>query len=173
MMNGKRFVSGLYGPLPGSYQSVPRAELFAITSMLRSLVKPARVQADHWNIILGIAKDRRITCGSIFPDADLWRIFWHLIDDLGGLGSDLEFVWVKAHSNDGSDASIGNNWADRMANFGASVHETDEEAVKHVDHIRTHYTQLVRWLGKASAHLSEPGVVSDRQPKADWPIRTN
>ena len=123
------------------------------------------------NLITDIRKGRKVTCSGKHHNADLWARFWDLVDDHGGLGVDLEIVWVKAHKTDGSLTAIGNGWADKLAKLGASVHDTPQDAVDHVAHIRKHYKQLLRWMGKSAVHLDKTGV-SDRQHKLELPTRT-
>ena len=52
------------------------------------------------------------------------------------------------------------------------MHETPREDVKKVIHIRRHYRQLLRWMGKSAGHLHTSGM-SDRQSRIELPIRTN
>ena len=50
-MQGRRLRSGMYGPLPGPIQSVPRAELYAVCIALLYSVGPIRTMTDHKNIV--------------------------------------------------------------------------------------------------------------------------
>ena len=171
MMNGRRLVTGIFGHLPGPIQTVPRAELAAVVFALQSLVVPATIYTDHYNLITDISKGKPVTCSAKHPNADLWERFWQLIFGHGGLGDLLNIKWVKAHSNNDTNEVCGNTWADRLAKMGASVHETPKADVRMVKYMRRRYRQLIRWFGKSAGYLHSNGW-SDRQHRSDLPDRT-
>ena len=53
-----------------------------------------------------------------------------MLDDLGGLGLDVQIVWVRAHLVGECLYDKGNNWAGAMAKFGAAEHEIEKAKVK-------------------------------------------
>ena len=55
---------------------------------------------------------------------------------MGGIDSELQFVWDEANYNDGSLELLGNGWADKLTKMCATVHETSSDAVDHVKQIR-------------------------------------
>ena len=171
-MQVHKLLSGIYGPLPGPLQSVPRAELFAVCIALLYSVGPVCIFMDHKNIVDQAEKGEAFTTSPGHANADLWRWFWHLVDDRGGLGPSLRLKWIKSHTNDRSAESVGNNWADAMAKLGAGLHEASDEVVAAAKEIRNKLTQILRWMGRAACIHQVPGFPPDRTPKLEWPVRT-
>lgn len=125
--NSIRLSVGIYGPLPGPDQSVPRAELYVICAILKVTLKPAHIHTDHLNIIHGISHGRAVTTTPKFQNADLWRAFWERLEDLGGIDDELSFTWVPSHQAGLYQQAVGNRWADYLARRGASLHDVSDD----------------------------------------------
>ena len=127
------------GPLPGPVQEVPRAELFATYQVLIRGVPPLEIFTDCKFVSDGYAAGYRTTCSSGYAHADLWRLFWNRIDDLGG-AEQVVIKWNKGHASraDVQRAALtdwqrtGNHRADQLARDGAACHPSaDSIAEKH------------------------------------------
>ena len=170
-MKGKFLMAAYYGTLPGLIQTTPRAELFAICEALRLAILPICIHTDHLPIVDGIARGKEWCLAVGRSNVDLWRLLWFLIEDLGGLGDDLRIVWVAAHRQDGSLNSIGNGWADTMANKGQALHTIPKETLKKGKMLRKKHRQIMKWCGRAATLMGMHGIPPDRQPKEEWPKR--
>ena len=127
-MRGTSFLGGLYGGLPGSRQSVPRSELFAILALIR-LAAPSA--------FLHVVTDSKITydtyCSGFndpkwreSPNADLWVCVWELCAARSGKCC---VYWVKAHAAESEEMYrsycpnpvhvVGNACADLLAGWGS------------------------------------------------------
>ena len=127
---------GCYGPLPGPVQTVPRAELWAICEALARALGAIRIHTDHKPIVDGLLHGKEWALVPARVNADLWRRLWYLIDDLGGLGPNVQIVWAKAHQAGDSLDARGNNWADTMAKFGAAEHEIEKAVIKEANLVK-------------------------------------
>ena len=134
--------------MPGPGQSVPRAELFAVCEVLRGAVPPLTIHTDHEAILTGMQQGREGTACASHPNADLWRIFWHRILDLGGIGEgSITIKWVPGHAEgDGQDA-IGNRCADVLARGGAPMHELPEEDLGTASALHNTHIKILKWMG--------------------------
>lgn len=118
---GRRLSVAIYGPIPGPDQSVPRAELYAIARALRIAILPSSIFTDHYNIVLGFQEGKAVTTASAFPTADLWRLIWHHLADLGGLQPGLFIDWTPGHDSGLSFNALSNRWAHAVAKLGISA----------------------------------------------------
>lgn len=91
------------------------------------------------------------------------------MDDLGGLSTDLQFIWVKGNDDADTTHAIGTRYADGFAKGGAALHELPEELLEVGAKLREKQIKVARWLGKAAAMQDVP----DRTPKTEWPQRTS
>ena len=104
-------------------------------------------------------------------NADLWRLLWFGLEDLGGLGAELKVLWFLGHDDGEHLEARGNRLADAMGKCGAAMHEVSEHALAEAQGLRDKLTAILRWLGGAAvaaSHASRP----ERQPNADRPRRT-
>ena len=112
--------------------------------MLRLTVFPAYIFTDHLNIIIGIANGRHHTTDGKHANADLSKVFWHRLDDLGGLSTMLTINWIPSHQTGNSLEAIGNRWADTLAKMGAAVHEVLEEDLERVKALREKQCSVIK-----------------------------
>ena len=123
---------------------MPRAELHSICEALARALGPIRIHTDHKPIVDGLLRGREWTLVPARANADLWGRLWYLVDDLGGLGEDVQIVWVKAHQAVDSLDARGNNWADAMAKRGAAEHEIDKATVKEAKLLKVKARKVAR-----------------------------
>ena len=172
LSNNHHLSVGIFGTLPGPDQSVARSELFAVVETLRLAVKPLHIRTDHLNITLGIDAGAVVTTAARFPNADLWRRIWHYIHEHGGLDDSLTITWVPGHDSRPSLDALGNRWADKLAKMGAQLHDLPKTDLDRTAELRTTLLATLRWIGRAAALFSRPGMPPSRTPKSEWPVRT-
>ena len=126
---------GVCGSLPQEpkvlgEQSVPRAGLFAICYVLEVAILPITIWTDHKNHKDAFTKGKAYCTRWDAPHLDLWTRIWFLVEDLGGLGENLQVRWTPAHKRATVDeewwqAEVrkGNAKADEAANQGRELHE--------------------------------------------------
>ena len=87
------FVWGCFSPLPGSRQSVPRSELYAILTVLRNVVSgDVEIITDSKTCADSYSQGRDHCVQSV--NADLWCEAWRHVGRLGA----VVVRWVKAHA---------------------------------------------------------------------------
>ena len=134
-----RFEWGCFSPHPGSRQSAPRSELFAILTLLRNAVSGD----------VEIVTDSKTCADSYFNgkdhcsqsvNADLWCEAWGHVERLG----DVIIRWVKAHAGRQHLAAglltfhdlCGNHCADALASRAAdSAQVFPEDAANYFSHV--------------------------------------
>ena len=120
---------GLFAPLPGATQTVPRGELYAILVVMR------HTQPDSEYLIYSDSKlnvdlylDGYDACMKS-QNADLWE---EVFDILRTRNVVLSLVWIKAHVDTPEEATrhnlsymhiLGNEFADRLAERAATAYE--------------------------------------------------
>lgn len=119
----------------------------------------------------GLGRGKLETCRASFPSADLWRLVWHCLEDLGGLQPQLTISWTPGHGSGTGIKAVGNRWADAIAKKGASVHEVPEAMFETVVALRRKLMSILKWYGRAAALYTRPGMPPSRAAKADWPFR--
>eukprot|EP00959_Pyramimonas_sp_CCMP1952_P081388 1700544-Pyramimonas_sp.AAC.1 len=87
----------------------PRAELYAVVQILRSAMLPLTIYADYLDLHGGLAR------------GPSWGV-----EDLGGLGSELQILHVSGHQKGMSFEARGNRWADFAPTQGRDLHSVRE-----------------------------------------------
>ena len=171
-MDGIRVSGAMYGTVPGEDQDVPRAELYALRAVLPTVVKPAHIWMDHENHIKAIAKGRAWCTSAKRPNADLWRIVWWNIAELGGVDEGLRFSYTPAHTvarpgepADVRERRIGNSWADAMAKRGRDLHVVAEAVVNRIKELHGIAKSVAAWLGTAAMTQGASGGPRDSTPR--------
>ena len=125
-----KVIAGLYGTCSDYIPSAYRAELHGLLNMLRLAMPPLTIWVDNQNVVTGWLRGREWCCASSRAAADLWRMIWDLLDDIGG---GIEILKVKGHATE-ADISTGritkflqegNGHADHNAGQGAVISEED------------------------------------------------
>ena len=129
-----QLIGAIYGTLEGDEQTVPRAELRAILSILETVPYGAkiviRVDASY---LLGFRNDPEAKCRS--DNGDMWLECWRLI-----VSKNIDLSVVKIARSHASDAMVqagivslrdktGNDHADRFAELGAALTLPDPEQI--------------------------------------------
>eukprot|EP00959_Pyramimonas_sp_CCMP1952_P289207 6048623-Pyramimonas_sp.AAC.1 len=74
VMTGQTMRGIAYGLLPGHHQSVPRAELYAVTQALRHGTAPMHIRTDCLGIVEGLQHGREWCIHSSRPNNDIWKL---------------------------------------------------------------------------------------------------
>ena len=122
-------VGGIYGTCPNFFPSSLRAELWGVIQALRHALLPLTLWVDNSGVVDGFAKGREWCCHSGRQAADLWRLLWWKVDDLGYGG--ISILKTKGHATyadiqEGNASwlgKIGNDHADHFAKMGAQLAE--------------------------------------------------
>ena len=139
--------SGLYGTCPEHFPSSQRTELWAILQCLRLAVGPVHIWTDCAGAVEGWLKGKEWATAACRPAADLWRLIWAIIDDLGP--ELVKFHKVKGHSTQ-ADVEAGrctqwericNDHADHFAKRGSSI----AEEMAPTEQLRQAYRDARQW----------------------------
>ena len=144
-------VFGLYGPCPDPFPTAFRAELRAVCELLTVAVPPLTIWIDNQEVLDGWAKGKQWCTASARTAADLWRWFWHKMEDIDS--KDIRLVKTKGHATEADVQEgrstdferIGNDNADHFAGRGVEVaiHQSPNEQQLQ-DYKEA--TQWYRWL---------------------------
>jgi hypothetical protein len=124
-------LGGIYGTCPDFFPSSLRAELWGVLQTLRHACPPITIWVDNAGVVEGITKGRRWCCDSRRPAADLWRMIWWKVDDLGAEDEGVLIRKVKGHAT-AADVEAGrstvwhkagNDHADHFAGRGSVLAE--------------------------------------------------
>ena len=89
-----------WGSMPASlpaHKRIQRAELWAILQALRHCSTPLTVHTDCANVLLLVLKGKRVCTAAGTKHADVWRLIWHCIEDIGLNEYGVQFAKAKAH----------------------------------------------------------------------------
>jgi ribonuclease HI len=140
-------VHGIYGPCPDVFPSSLRAELWAVLKMLELALPPLQIWVDNQGVVDGWMRGRRWCCSSARPAADLWRLIWDRLEDIGADG--IRLSKCKGHATDGDVQAgrsteflrTGNGHADHFAGRGVDV----AEHMSSSEGDRERYREARRW----------------------------
>ena len=131
-LNESPMVWGAFGPLPGNVQTVPRAELFAMLTVVRMLMPGKSVIKTDSKVNSDLYASGMQAClGS--ANGDLWT---ELFSRLGEGRIVLEITWIKGHAEQEDvfrkyDVQpvdlVGNLVADALANRAADTYKVWEQ----------------------------------------------
>ena len=130
MINGEgKVISGIYGTCPDYFPTSLRAELWGVLQTLRHGCPPITIWVDNAGVVEGFAKGESWCCSSSRAAADLWRLVWWKVRDLGT--DDIQVVKVKGHATqvDVDEGNVtawqreGNGHADHFAGRGSMLAE--------------------------------------------------
>ena len=132
------------GPLPGTAQAVPRAELFAAVTTLRLLRGKKGVTTFVTDCIYVHNGFRnRKGHGGRGKNGDLWAALHELVDERRRAGDEVLIEKVRAHATPRHFASglitwgefAGNAMADPFAGQGAKLNRLPEEVIRRVEEL--------------------------------------
>ena len=159
---------GLYGPCADPFPTAFRAELRAVCELLVVVVPPITIWVDNQELLDGFAKGKQWCCSSARVAADLWRIFWHKLADIGPEG--VVLVKTKGHA---SEADVqagrstpfqrkGNDNADHFASRGVDVALSRSPNDKAI----AAYKEATSWYKWLAVLCSQWPKDTDPKPKA-------
>ena len=156
------FWLGVWGPLLGKQQTVPRAELTAIIEVVKRLAGPTTIWTDHKNISDIFNGDLRTSVGR--ANSDLWE---QLLDHLQEKAIPVKVRWVPSHSDEHAEGPapwipplifLGNAEADRLAGDAVKSQEVENHIAVQVKEQQAlaatilnrivHITEVVLGIGK-------------------------
>ena len=163
------FAFGVATRLPGSVQTVPRAELLAVVLVLEVTdPNPVHVTTDAWLVVLGVRGG--VGWGQRSNNFDLWERFWVAVEAKGGVNNVVVVVWTKAnpsaeyilqHCLD-LHTLVGNVIADSLASsHAAEVQVSEFESSRVLANIKLVQTIQLRLLAIARHMLecyARPGL---------------
>ena len=122
-------IAGFYGPCADHYPTAFRAELRAVIELLVLAAPPINIFVDNQEVIDGWVKGQPWCCSVGRSAADLWRVFWHRVQDIGQEG--ISIIKCKGHATladvqAGRSTPFtrkGNDHADHFAGRGVDVAE--------------------------------------------------
>ncbi|CAE8587360.1 unnamed protein product [Polarella glacialis] len=161
-----------YGAVLCLVQDIGAGELWGVLVVLRHCMPPIAVKTDCELVVTGFRRGRAWCCCSARPFAEVWRLVWRKIDDLG-----LEAVCickVKAHASVGDVEAgrlslvdrAGNTWADRYAKKGAALRPVDCSVQLALRRTETVLSAVGRWIGEANARVAKLGDVDAAKLRA-------
>jgi len=89
-----------WGAMPATLpvqKRILRAELWAILQALRHSQPPVHVHTDCAIVLQLLKKGRKVCTSSRTKHADVWRLIWHCLDDIGLSNGGVSMHKVKAH----------------------------------------------------------------------------
>ena len=173
-------VASIHGALPGFEQEVPRAELYGLYKALTLGLAPIHYHTDCKFVSDGFCAGPAGTTRGCHMFADLWRLVWAAVEDIGLIGADgvpqVRVSWIKGHSSRKAVAEgkikewqrTGNFHADRYAKIGASLHNSFTALITKHDRAVRSCMYLSRFIGRISVrvHKSFPDAAPDRRAQA-------
>ena len=159
---------GKYGTCSERYTTVLRAELRALLEILRITTGPLTIHVDNKEVVDGVALGEDWCCDARRDGADIWRMIWAILNDLGEL---VNVVKVKAHltyqhvlqGRISRAAWSGNAIADRWAKAGcAEACRLSPTAAIQAQWIRA--CAWYRWVVRFSAEWHEDTAVEEPMP---------
>ena len=157
-----------YGPLVAHHQNVHAAELFAFLFYLRNAVSSEGFYVDCAYVVDGFFNGRYSNTHGWAVDADLWKLVFDKVDDLG---ADVVRVFkIKAHRNIRNALGpydrmqiIANNKADALAKLGANLHPDDRDRRLSCYSDARLYAQVVKFSTRCLAYAIDKGLYKDIQ----------
>ena len=118
------------GNLPGILQHSGLGELYAFLMLLGLCAPPITVVTDYKDLVDGLSAGRNVCTAANRKGADVWRLIWDKVDDIGL--NFIDIIKIKSHMSKASvlDGSAGcslqdwegNKAADSSAKKGAAMH---------------------------------------------------
>ena len=85
--NGETKFHSLYGPLPGHWHTILRAELYALFILLQHAIPPFSLAIDNFTVVKGLRRGEAYCTLPRRPHADLWRRVWFILREMGAVGN--------------------------------------------------------------------------------------
>ena len=107
-----------------------RGELWSLLMLLRVMLPPVRAVSDNSTVVRGLAMGEAWCTSASRPHADVWRLIWFKIRDIGYGAHGVTVAKVKAHNSlrviqelprESMAQCLANREADVAAKFGAGL----------------------------------------------------
>ena len=162
-------VAGCFDPLPGELQTVPGAEVLAVSCAIAASIPPLVLYTDHFNVLRDLRRGPRWCMAAERPFAAQWAAIWTVLEDVGvRIGNDddvndnlgwaegfrgITVCKVPAHFSAARAAVLGLEWrrqgnehADDLAKRRASPHSASEEVLDAVRRVDVRVEELAHWV---------------------------
>ena len=143
-----------WGPFVGLVQCIDAAEVQAATMAMKLGIPPLHVYSDSDFFVKGWRRGPEWCTAPGRAHADVWRIFWTILQDFGGEDT-LKVTKVKAHATQAMvDGELvtevdrwGNQLADEAAKNGARCHPSLDDFFTRLQVRRATSQRCAQWLG--------------------------
>ena len=165
-----KFLAGVSGTLPGSFQSTSRACLEAFIFILGHSTGPLVVKPDASYLVDGFHSRRYLTPEG--TNADLWHAIGILINNRD---QDIQVIKVEAHIKDGRVLEgdicfydfFGNHMADAMAARGAKMHAVPSAIAQEQMSMDARATLVLKRLVAINMHFVKAAPRRSGQTRPD------
>ena len=169
----------VFGALPGTIQEVPKAELYAFYKALQIAIPPIHYHTDCKFVSDGFAGGPAATTMGHHEFADLWRLVWAKVADIGLKDAEgcplIRVSWIKGHTSEKAVAQgkikewqrDGNKRADKAAKAGARLHQPFPTVLTKHDRACKFVTFIAKFMARVSArvHRGPYDATPDRRAK--------
>ena len=176
VINEDSVTLGTYGAMSERYPTVFRADLCVVLEAVRLAVPPLTVHTDTGLVVLGWGRGKGWCCSSRRDGADLWRLFWQRIGDIGQEGISIVKVSSRQtfeHVQLGIISQTdwcGIGMADAWAKAGCA--QTTASAL--VAHFHSRWTLAIAWFRWIEVlHGTGPARHRWGTPKFPWLAMTS
>ena len=163
-----RFEARAWGPYPGVIQCIDAAEVFSAIMAMRLGAPPLHLYSDSSFFVTGWQRGRSWCLSPGRAHADVWREFWMVLDDFGGVAV-LAVTKVRAHATKamveaGEVSAIdkwGNDQADEAAKKGAQCHPCIQALLEKRRVSRRTSQVCIEWLGVGLEAAQKAGALPE------------
>ena len=169
-----RICQTLSGPLAGTEQTVPRAELEAIAQVMENGRLPLIIYTDRRNHMIAFNKGRRFCCDPRGKHVDIWQRIWKRHKELSAKQGDVQVKWIRSHQRQSSNESMeealnreGNDAADEVAVEMCNKHPPPMAVLMQVETMRKYVKEVLRMAARIVTAKGEGSVRMDNTPRAE------
>ena len=167
LRNDRSVEWAVYGICGERDPSILRAELRAVLEALRMALPPLVIHTDNAEVVGGFQMGKERACQASREGADLWRLVWQLLEEIG---PGVEICKVKAHTTESDvleglidhDHHVGNTAADALAVYARRAAEARAPTAVFRD-ICVRTVKWYRWCRRVVAHWVEDTKADDCQ----------
>ena len=169
-----RVCQTLSGPLAGTEQTVPRAELEAIAQVMENGRLPLIIYTDHRNHMIAFNKGRRFCCDPRGKHVDIWHRIWKRHKEMSAKNGDVQVKWIRSHQKKSSNETMeealnreGNDAADEVAVEMCNKHTPPMAVLTQVETMRKYVKEVLCMAARIVTAKGEGSVRMDSTPKAE------
>ena len=153
------------GFFAGKVQCIDAAEVFAAVSALRHCLPPIQIHTDSAFLADGWVNGPEWCVAARRVHADIWRLFWDAVSDVGQ--EHVAVIKVKGHA---TEADVfagratpmdkwGNKLADEQARLGAKCHPVDTHAEQRIQAAMVATKTAASWIGRGLSIAASAGAL--------------